>query len=263
LRQHDENVAQARGDSSKIRGELPTPVLYSFYELCSYYYMANYHARIESTNVSENTYVTANVSYIGDGLHLIEHLNSHGVSPDNLAFIQNTFFHDYGKIPPPLLVLDQLSGKSKHIDPPSAFRYHAYVHHFVNNLTRYKLDQREYPVLRQLKGVGFGLLMCCICYALEHQLVQSCSTIVLDATPMSWLVLDESTARLVQYYERIGFRQLYPDYYNNIVHANVPTIQAGVPMFAMVGDVISAYKRQSISKELLAFLPLSSKDLAP
>ena len=133
--------------------------------------------------------------------------------------------------------------------------YNGKIQSFLNSLTQYKakLDKEKYrfPFLDQLKGIGYGMLLSCICKALDEGFITLSSNIVLEATGMmSGMDREASTVALVNYYEKIGFKQMFPEHYQYAVST------INVPMIASVKDIIDNCNIGTFSKELLQVLQI-------
>ena len=131
-------------------------------------------------------------------------------------------------------------------------KYRGKISHFWNSLTIYK-DRLErgrsgFPVLEKLTGIGRGMLVSCICKALDEGLIDISSNIVLEATSVGATVnidREESTRRLVSYYEGIGFTKLFHWMYDADVRKN------SVAMVAKVEDIIARFDIGSLSPGIL------------
>ena len=131
-------------------------------------------------------------------------------------------------------------------------KYRGKITHFWNSLTMYKdrLEQgrRGFPVLEKLTGIGRGMLVACICKALDEGLIDISSNIVLEATSVGAtgnMDREESTRRLVSYYEGIGFTKLFHGMYDADVRKN------SVAMVAKVEDIIARFDIGSLSPGIL------------
>jgi hypothetical protein len=130
--------------------------------------------------------------------------------------------------------------------------YDGFLSEFYNKLTEYKLDTKRFLFLKKLKGISYGMLLCCICKAIKSGLIKNSSTIILEA---SGNIIDmdsrQSIGNLVKYYERIGFKKMFPDYYDIAINSE----SGYIPMIAQVKDIISLCNFKNVSKELLTILP--------
>ena len=128
----------------------------------------------------------------------------------------------------------------------------AFLNGFYNMLTQYKMDTTKFPFLKQVKGISYGMLLCCICKAIKEGLITLSSTIILEA---SREIIDmdsrQNMANLVKYYERIGFKKMFPEYYKIAIESE----SGFIPMIAQVKDIIRLCNFKNISNELLAILP--------
>ena len=129
----------------------------------------------------------------------------------------------------------------------------AFLNGFYNMLTQYKMDTTKFPFLKQVKGISYGMLLCCICKAIKEGLITLSSTIILEA---SGEIIDmdsrQNMANLVKYYERIGFKKMFPEYYKIAIESE----SGFIPMIAQVKDIIRLCNFKNISNELLAILPI-------
>ena len=129
--------------------------------------------------------------------------------------------------------------------------YNGFISFFYNYITQKKLDKQRFPFLEQVKGISYGMLLCCICKALKLGFITSSSTIALEA---SGLIegMDEtrSMINLVENYRKIGFSEMFPEHYDFGI------AQTFVPMIGKVETIISNCTFEKVSKELLAILPV-------
>ena len=126
------------------------------------------------------------------------------------------------------------------------WKYRGRIVRFWNALSQYKdrLDQERggFPVLEKLRGIGRGMLVSCICKALDEGRIDLSSNIVLEATGMmGGMDPVASTRGLVFYYEGIGFKRMLPESYRFDIKL------CSVPMVAKVEDVIGAVDIGSLS----------------
>jgi hypothetical protein len=130
--------------------------------------------------------------------------------------------------------------------------YKGFLNGFYNRLTQYKLDTDRFSFLKQLKGISYAMLLCCICKAIKADLIDLSSSIIVEA---SGGIIDmdrvQSLDSLVKYYERIGFTKMFPDKYIEGIESD----GGYTPMIAQVKDIINLCNFTNISKELLTILP--------
>lgn len=132
--------------------------------------------------------------------------------------------------------------------------YNAYIGQVYNLLHTFKL-QEQYPfITNKLKGIGHALILCCLCEALRLDVVTPSSKIMLEATGGILGPEDndelKGMQRLVAYYEKLGFRQAFPDFYEIGVRTKY------VPMKATIGDIVERCAFPSVSQDLMKVLPV-------
>jgi hypothetical protein len=218
--------------------------------------MSNFDIKIIETNIKKDKKIVyeATLTYKGDNTEFIDYIKSlnafHNLSEkylEKLASVMITFYTDR-QVKPYEYKYDD--------DKPDIVYYEngydGILNGFYNMLTGYKLDTQRFSFLKQLKGISYAMLLCCICKAIKERLVTLSSTIILEA---SGGIIDmnrvQSIGNLVKYYERIGFKKMFPDYYDIAIKSD----GGYIPMIAQVKDIISLCNFKNVSKELLTILP--------
>jgi len=129
--------------------------------------------------------------------------------------------------------------------------YNGYLYGFYNYITRENLDTTRFEFLKKVKGISYGMLLCCICNALKLGFITSSSNIALDAAGViSGMNEKESLTSLVEYYKKIGFSEMFPQLHEYNIDNEV------VPMIGKVETLISNCTFDNLSKELLDILPV-------
>uniref|UniRef100_A0A6C0H4K7 Uncharacterized protein n=1 Tax=viral metagenome TaxID=1070528 RepID=A0A6C0H4K7_9ZZZZ len=129
--------------------------------------------------------------------------------------------------------------------------YNGYLSGFYNYITSENLDTTRFEFLKKLKGISYGMLLCCICNALKLGFITSSSHIALDAAGViSGMNEKESLNSLVEYYKKIGFYERFPELHEYNIDNEV------VPMIGKVETLISNCTFDNLSKELLEILPV-------
>ena len=113
------------------------------------------------------------------------------------------------------------------------------------------MDTTTFEFLKQVKGISYGMLLCCICKALKLGFITSSSNIALDASgSISGMDKKISMTKLVEYYKKIGFSEIYPELHDYNIESEI------VPMIGKVETIISNCTFEKVSKELLEILPV-------
>ena len=213
--------------------------------------------KIDETKIKEDkkTVYEATLTYKGDNQEFIDYIESvnidrklkNKIDIKKLASVTISFY---------LQFKPYIYNYDDKMDPNLALSYKddydGFLNEFYNKITEYKLNTTKFPFLKQLKGISYGMLLCCICKAMSERLITRSSTIILEA---SGGIIDmdrgQSIDNLVKYYERIGFNQMFPDYYDIAIKSE----SGFIPMIAQVKDIIRLCNFENISKELLTVLP--------
>ena len=114
---------------------------------------------------------------------------------------------------------------------------------FYNNVTKYGSDI-EY-LNKKLKGAAHALLCMALNTAYHERLIRANETIVLTA---SGELGDKSMHRLVDYYKKIGFEEVFPDDRENLID------ERDVPMRSTVKKILLGCKSTEFSEELTQVL---------
>lgn len=129
--------------------------------------------------------------------------------------------------------------------------YNGFISLFFNYITQKNLDKKIFPFLEKVKGISYGMLLCCICKALKLGFITSSSTIALEASGLiEGMDQTRSMTNLVENYRKIGFSEMFPE------HHDFGIAQTFVPMIGKVETIISNCTFEKVSKELLAILPV-------
>jgi len=145
----------------------------------------------------------------------------------------------------------QLDDFDKTITSTDKDIYNGYLSEFHNYITRENLDTTRFEFLKKVKGISYGMLLCCICNALKLGFITSSSNISLKASGViSGMNEKESLTRLVEYYKKIGFSEIFPQLHDYNIDNEV------VPMIGKVETLISNCTFDNLSKELLDILPV-------
>ena len=177
--------------------------------------------------------ITSRCVYTGSDDELVRYLDGLGLNPRILA-----------------LLTIQVFPTQQQYREHTEWKYRGRIRTFWNALTQDKdrLEQGRggFPVLEKLRGIGRGMLVSCICKALDEGRIDLSSNIVLEATGMmSGMHPVASTRELVRYYESIGFKRMLPERYRYDIKL------CSVPMVAKVEDVISAVDIGSLSPGII------------
>jgi len=161
-----------------------------------------------------------------------------------LAVVEITFYSNS-------IQLDDFTYLDKTITSTDKGIYNGYLYGFYNYITRENLDTTRFEFLKKVKGISYGMLLCCICNALKLGFITSSSNISLKASGViSGMNEKESLTSLVEYYKKIGFSEIFPEYHEYNIDNEV------VPMIGKVETLISNCTFENLSKELLEILPL-------
>jgi hypothetical protein len=187
---------------------------------------------VETDTSREASEVTARCVYTGRDDNFVRYLDELRLNPQSLAFLSIRFF-------------DTQQQYREHTE----WKYRGKILRFWNSLKLHKdrlaRGRRGFPVLEKLRGIGRGMLVSCICKALDEGRIDLSSNMVLEATGMGGVDPHESTRELVSYYEGIGFTRMFPARYESDIK------RISVPMVATVEDIISAVDIGSLSPGII------------
>ena len=205
---------------------------------------------IKHTNKVLNCVAT--LIYKGINLDFIDYIKSLMIRPNQLALVNITFFSDSDKVAPyNYKYLDKKDEIWKNVDYTDG--YNGVLNYFYNHITGVgeNLDTKRFPFLLHLKGIAYGMLLCCICKAFKLNFITPSSNIILDASGLI-IGMDAklSMKKLVMNYEKIGFSQMFPEHYDYGIESTF------VPMIGKVKDIINVCTFDNISRELLENLPI-------
>ena len=219
----------------------------------------NFDINIQETKKDKTVVYKARLIYKGDNtefIDYIEKLNTSGkltgskINIQELASVTITFYSNTN--------FEHYEYNYDYDDNPDLAVYYkdgydGFLNGFYNRLTEYKLDTTKFSFLKEVKGISYGMLLCCICKAIKEGLIIHSSTIILEA---SGNIIDmdsrQSISNLVKYYEKIGFKKMFSEYYYDIA---INSESGYIPMIAQVKDIISLCNFKNVSKELLTILP--------
>ena len=102
---------------------------------------------------------------------------------------------------------------------------------FYNHLTGYNLYDK-FPHLKIFKGVGRKILQESITSAIKDQAIALNDEIIIDADGVLNRGPKKGLINLVEYYEKIGFRQIFPE------HLDLALSNQYVPMVGKVSDLL-------------------------
>ena len=213
-----------------------------------------FQIEIETENTASMLNVHSRFIYKGGNYEFIQYLKNLEIDYRILGSLNIVFFPEKSSRIYSYSYYDSRYGSYKDTQYTKG-KYNGKIYGFLNSLTRYKakLEKEKYrfPFLDQLKGIGYGMLVSCICKALDGGFITLSSNIVLEATGMmSGMDREASTVALVNYYEKIGFKQMFPEHYQDAVS------KISVPMIARVKDIIDNCNIGTFSKELLDILQI-------
>ena len=220
----------------------------------------NFQIKVVSSTevIKDNKILTCKSSliYKGDDVDFfkyIEGFKSLQINTDKtieLAFVSITFFSDSAKLTPyEYEYIDETD--SLKIVKYTTDSYNGILHLFYNYITKENLDKDRFPFLEQVKGISYGMLLCCICKGLKEGFLKSYSNIILECSGrIKGMDMKKSMINLVKNYEKIGFSQMFPEHYDYGIETTL------VPMIGKVETLISRCTFENVSKELLEILPV-------
>jgi hypothetical protein len=184
----------------------------------------------------------------GDFLIYIKRIKNLKIQPlatnIELAVVNITFYSNS-------IQLDDFTYLDKTITSTDKDIYNGYLKKFYNYITSENLDTTRFEFLKKVKGISYGMLLCCICNALKLGFITSSSNISLKASGViSGMNEKESLTSLVEYYKKIGFSEMFPHLHEYNIDNEV------VPMIGKVETIISNCTFDNLSKELLEILPV-------
>jgi hypothetical protein len=197
----------------------------------------------------------ATLSYIGNNEEFNSYLENlseeegYDIEKEQLSYVNITFYSDSTKV------------KKYEYDYHDEFfvqktvrykkGYNGYLYGLYNKVTEYQLDKEKFTFLHKLKGIAYGMLLCCICKAFTEGLITKDSNIILEASG-NVREVDAITYMnsLVRFYNKIGFTIMFPEQYEYGISLGL------VPMVGKVKDILSACTFKHVSDELRTILPI-------
>ena len=206
----------------------------------------DFRIKISSTIINNSILkCEATISYDGEDSEFIEYMET--LRKDELAKVTITFDSRTTNV-----YKSSYSDENGNVIKRMKYEgYNGFLNSYYNYLTQYKLDKVKFPFLNKLKGISYGLLLCCICQALNLDFITPSSKIILEASGgIKGMDPEISMRNLVKNYEKIGFKQMYPELYELSIK------NMFVPMVGSVKDIIGLCTFKYVSKELLNILPI-------
>jgi len=114
-----------------------------------------------------------------------------------------------------------------------------HLYSFYNNALTYDLE--NFDSIKRLKGIGRMLLCVIIHDILDKKILSRDNFITLEA---SGEIGGKGMEGLVRYYEKLGFRQIFPDLFK------VGIAQSNVPMKATLGEIIDNCDFSDMSEDV-------------
>ena len=198
----------------------------------------------------------ATLSYIGNDESFIEYIESLksecNIKINRLAYVHIQFYAT--EIQTYKYIYDIESIPQKSVEYKEG--YNGDIINFYNSFTRYSLDKEKFPFILQIKGISYGMLMCCICEALKLEFITPSSKIITEASGnIKGVDKIESMIGIVKNFEKIGFTQMFPEYYDYVMER----MEEDSGYIAMVGEVknitdLCTFK--TVSPELFKLLPI-------
>jgi len=121
-------------------------------------------------------------------------------------------------------------------------KHDCYLEYFFNETIEYKLQ--HFSEIKKLKGIGHSILCAVINEILYEKILTRDSIIALNA---SGEIQGKSIVGLVRYYEKLGFKQPFPELFNKFIE------QQNVPMKARLGDIIDNCNIKELSHDVYNF----------
>ena len=209
-------------------------------------------SQTEIVNNNKQLKCISSLIYTGTDPNFLKYIKDKISKIDNkikLAFVEITFYYnsiqlfDFNYI--------DSKGYEKIITATDKDIYNGYLNRIYNYITVKNLDTTTFEFLKQVKGISYGMLLCCICKALKLGFITSSSNIALDASgSISGMDKKISMTKLVEYYKKIGFSEIYPELHDYNIESEI------VPMIGKVETIISNCTFEKVSKELLSILPV-------
>ena len=197
----------------------------------------------------------ATLSYIGNNeefnnyLEYLSDEEGYDIEKDKLSYVNITFYSDSTNVEHYEYVYNDDFFSQKTIKYKKG--YNGYLHGLYNKVTEYQLDKEKFPFLHKLKGIAYGMLLCCICKAFTKGLITKESNIILEATgTVKDIDVIIYINRLVQFYNKIGFTPMFPKQYDYSISFGL------IPMIGKVKDILRTCTFKHISDEIRAILPI-------
>lgn len=114
---------------------------------------------------------------------------------------------------------------------------------------------RRFPFLENLKYVDYVMLFLSVQKALESKFITSRSNIVIDIRTSSTIKnQSECIRKLVEFYEKIGFRKMFPTHYEDVMERIDNDLHDYIPMIGNVENITeswSNFENPSVLLELI------------
>jgi hypothetical protein len=114
---------------------------------------------------------------------------------------------------------------------------------------------RRFPFLENLKYVDYVMLFLSVQKALESKFITSRSNIIIDITRSSTIKNhSECIRKLVKFYEKIGFRKMFPTHYEDVMERIDNDLHDYIPMIGNVENITeswSNFENPSVLLELI------------
>jgi len=112
----------------------------------------------------------------------------------------------------------------------------------INNSIHSEALIRRFPFLENLKHVDYVMLFLSVQKALESKFITHESNIVIDIST-SYNIKNESECipKLVECYEKIGFRKMFPEHYEDAIKRIVKGSHHYIPMIGTVENIIESW----------------------
>ena len=112
----------------------------------------------------------------------------------------------------------------------------------INNSIHSEALIRRFPFLENLKNVDYVMLFLSVQKALESKFTTPESNIVIDIST-SYNIQNESECipKLVECYEKIGFRKMFPEHYEDAIKRIVKGSHHYIPMIGTVENITESW----------------------
>ena len=120
-----------------------------------------------------------------------------------------------------------------------------------SNFIMHSDNVKKYPFLENFKYIDYMIFVICLQKALDLKFISLSSNIILQARiPSGKIQPSVSMPKLLQYYERMGFKQMFPEHYEKAMENIDEDLDNYIPMIGKVEDIIASSAEFEIPSDI-------------